>query len=193
MTDQEIANVIENDLWNEHRYQITATTEFYEVLDRNLARGVAEGSEPALSSALIHTRSLMEFYAPRLKRDHPDSIWWVSGVGGVADNHDWQSMCGRPWSRSQPWVKPIHVFLGHISQRRRTLALPEPEDEHGQRWPLDRFTKDSILLLDSYVDLVRRHGQRGQIVLASLERVQNQVKNLWRAQPERGLPKQTHS
>lgn len=44
-----------------------------------------------------------------------------------------------------------------------------------------------MLLLDSYVDLVRRHGQCGSIALTSLERVQNQVKDLWLATIAFGL------
>lgn len=81
-TDHDIAEALSLDLWNEHRYQITATVDFHVVLERNVnPDGTKIGDEACLTSALIHTRSLLEFYNPRISDRRPDAIWWTTALG----------------------------------------------------------------------------------------------------------------
>ena len=175
----EIVEAMTLDLWNEHHYQITATSDFYAELRHNLGSGKKEGDEGALSSALIHTRSLLEFYAPALRREHSESIWWVTALGSIpANNHDWQVAIGRDWAHLNPWRQPIHTFLAHLSWERRSLALPEPPDAQEQRWPLLDLTTGSLALLDRYVDYVRTHGALGSAIVTALEDVQRQARDL---------------
>src|SRR5690606_36616245 len=70
-TDEEIASVLELDLWHEHRFQMTTCVAFRTSL-RSDGQGNWAGDEGALSSALIHTRALIEFYDPRADRHMGD-------------------------------------------------------------------------------------------------------------------------
>jgi hypothetical protein len=182
-TAPEVADALQLDLWNEHHYQITATVDFYAVLQRNLDRAASRaGDEASLTSALIHTRSLLEFYAPSLTRRHPDSIWWVTGLGYAPTDNEakaWREAIGNDWEELKPWIKPIHIYLAHLSWARRSLVLPQPPDQNDQRWPLLDLTKRSLALLDLYVDYVRGNSALGPNVTAAVEQVQGQARDLW--------------
>lgn len=178
LDNSELAEILQLDLWNEHQFQILATKRFYEVLTENSAKGVLEGDEPALASALIHTRSLLEFYGPKQIRPREDTVFWRTGAGGIA-NQEWQAVSSEHWSRVEGWVRPIHIFLGHISMERRTLELPEGPDDYQQRWPLIRFAACSSALLHTYAEFLQNHGQRGPEVLRAVEEIKTRTSELW--------------
>ena len=177
-----IIAVLAEDLWNEHHYQITATADFYKVLTDNIAHsGDKVGDEASLASALIHTRALLEFYAPGLKRKHEDSVWWVTALGvPPKSNSVWERAIGKDWQWLQPWQQPINTFLGHLSWARRTLTLPQPPDENNQRWPLRELTRRTIVLLDRFVDYTTKHSTLGPEVLAAVKQVQQQTHALFK-------------
>jgi len=183
LPDAEVAEILRLDLWNEHLYQILATNRFCEVLSNSLTHGIKEGDEPSLSSALVHSRSLLEFYSPSTKRERPDTVFWLTGVGDVSDNDAWQKLSGRHWHRVEAWRSPIHVFLGHLSAARRVLTLPEGPDEYGQRWPLVRLVECSLELLGIYTQLLTTTGQRGSVVLETAKHVNNEAHDLWNQRP----------
>jgi len=183
LSDAEVAEILRLDLWNEHRYQILATNRFCEVLSDNLTHGIKEGDEPSLSSALVHSRSLLEFYGPRTRRERPDTVFWLTGVGDVSDNSAWQKLSGRHWHQVKDWHSPMHVFLGHLTAARRTLTLPEGPDGYGQRWPLVRLVESSLELLGIYTQLLTTTGQRGSVVLETAKRVYNEAHDLWNRRP----------
>jgi len=183
LSDAEVAEILRLDLWNEHRYQILATNRFCEVLSDNLTHGIKEGDEPSLSSALVHSRSLLEFYSPSTRRERPDTVFWLTGVGGAPDNSAWQEQSGRHWHRVEAWRTPIHVFLGHLSAARRAFTLPEGPDEYGQRWPLVRLVVISLRLLSVYAQLLADTGQRGLAVLEAALYANNEARKLWNQRP----------
>src|SRR5690242_4829992 len=99
-TDHDIAEALSLDLWNEHRYQITATVDFHVVLERNVnPDGTKVGDEACLTSALIHTRSLLEFYNPRISDRRPDAIWWTTALGFVPADDAWKKAIGGEWPK----------------------------------------------------------------------------------------------
>jgi hypothetical protein len=178
-SDSEIAEVLRLDLWNEHHYQLTATADFYAVLRANLQRGEKVGDEAALTSALVHTRSLLEFYNPALARSHSDDVWWATALGAGADESVWRAAVTSEWKLLEPWIKPIHKFLAHISWSRRTLQLPKPPDANNQRWPLLDLTTGCMTLLDQYSAFVRANTTLGDEVIAAVDAIQSQTRDLW--------------
>lgn len=175
-TADEIANALSLDLWNDHRYQITSTFRFYTTLHAN---GHDAGDEPSLSSALVHTRSLLEFYAPRLQRDRQseqDAIWWANGLINPTDNTAWQKAIAKTWPPLKEWHKPINVFLSHLSWQRRELDLPK--DKNGQRWPLLRLTDLSRTMLAHFESLVTDQASSVQVVQAIRE-IRHETDKLW--------------
>lgn len=184
----DVADVLRLDFWNEHHYQITSTFDFYVALHRNLVAGNAVGDEASLTSALVHTRSLLEFYRPALQRAHVDAVWWVTGLGyQPADNTDWQRAIGREWAALEPWVQPIHTFLAHISWARRFLELPRPADAHDQRWPLLDMTRRSLRILALYREFVRANTRLGDAVVTVVNDIHGQAQQLWIERQEQAL------
>ncbi len=190
-TDHDIAEALRLDLWNEHRFQITATIDFRIELDQHVnPDGTKVGDEACLTSALIHTRSLLEFYNPRINNRRPDSIWWTTALGFVPADDAWKKSISREWSEVDPWAKPIHIFLAHISWTRRSLHLPI--DNEGQRFPLLDLTRGSMALLDRYVDYARANSKLGSEVTDALDSVHQQTRDVWaerrqRAAQEHGI------
>jgi hypothetical protein len=177
-TDHDIAEALRLDLWNEHRYQITATVDFRIVLARNVnPDGTKVGDEACLSSALIHTRSLLEFYNPRITDRRLDAIWWTTALGFVPADDGWKKAIGGEWPKVDPWAKRIHIFLAHLSWTRRSLHLLI--DKEGQRFPLLDLAKGSMALLDRYVDYTRANSLLGSEVTVALESVHQQTQDLW--------------
>jgi len=180
-TDDEIAEALSLDLWNEHHYQITATIDFHVRLERNVnPDGTKTGDEACLSSALIHTRSLLEFYNPRIKNREEDDIWWATALGFVPDNDSWKKAIGDEWPKLDGWRKPLNVFLAHLSWKRRSLPLST--DHEGQRFPLLDLTTGSMAVLDLYVDYVHDNSKLGADVTDAVERVRQQTQDLWSEQ-----------
>ena len=109
----EMVDVLKLDLWNEH-HQITATDDFYAALRRNIVKGRYEGDEAALSSALVHTRLLLELYAPTLTRQHPQSIWSVTALEyaptqpGLASSHRPRLGSARSLASADPHFPRAH-------------------------------------------------------------------------------------
>ncbi len=177
-TDVEIVEALRLDLWNEHRYQIISTVDFRLALERNVnPDGTKVGDEASLSSALIHTRSLLEFYNPRIKDRRPDDIWWTTALGFVPVDESWKKAIGSEWPKLDPWAKQVHIFLAHLSWSRRSRHLAT--DNEGQRFPLLDLTVGSIALLDRYAEYVQDNSNLGGDVTGAVKWVHQQAHDLW--------------